>query len=31
VLVNPSRPCTDGQIRLFRDNGWRLVEAPVGA
>jgi glycine amidinotransferase len=28
VLINPSRPCTDGQLRLFRDNGWRLVEAP---
>jgi glycine amidinotransferase len=28
VLVNPSRPCTDGQLGLFTDNGWRLVEAP---
>jgi glycine amidinotransferase len=28
VLVNPSRPCTDGQLRLFTENGWRLVEAP---
>jgi glycine amidinotransferase len=28
VLVNPSRPCIDGGLRLFTDNGWRLVEAP---
>jgi glycine amidinotransferase len=28
VLINPSRPCTDGQLGLFTENGWRLVEAP---
>jgi glycine amidinotransferase len=28
VLVNPSRPCTDGQLGLFTENGWRLVAAP---
>ena len=28
VLINPSRPCTDGQLTLFTANGWRLVEAP---
>jgi glycine amidinotransferase len=28
VLINPSRPCTDGQLGLFKDNGWRLAEAP---
>ena len=28
VLINPSRPRTDGQLTLFTENGWRLVEAP---
>ncbi|HZC96575.1 MAG TPA: hypothetical protein VE267_10705, partial [Bradyrhizobium sp.] len=28
VLINPSRPCLDGQLGLFTENGWRLVEAP---
>jgi glycine amidinotransferase len=28
VLTNPSRPCIDGQLRLFIENGWRLIEAP---
>ena len=28
VLINPSRPCVDGQLRLFTENGWRLVAAP---
>jgi hypothetical protein len=26
VLVNPSRPCTDGQLELFTDNDWQLIE-----
>jgi glycine amidinotransferase len=29
VLVNPSRPCTDGQIELFTENDWQLIEAPA--
>lgn len=29
VLVNPSRPCTDGQLKLFTDNDWQLIEAPA--
>jgi glycine amidinotransferase len=29
VLVNPSRPCMDGQIKLFTENDWHVVEAPV--
>jgi len=28
VLTNPQRPCTNGMLALFRDNGWRLVDAP---
>ena len=28
VLVNPSRPCTDGSLELFAANGWRVIEAP---
>jgi glycine amidinotransferase len=29
VLVNPHRPCVDGSLRLFEENGWRIVEAPL--
>jgi glycine amidinotransferase len=29
VLVNPARPCIDGGLELFANNGWRVVEAPV--
>lgn len=29
VLVNPERPLRDGEERLFRDNHWELVEAPM--
>lgn len=29
ALVNPSRPCLDGTLELFRTNGWELVEAPA--
>lgn len=28
VLVNPERPCMDGGLRLFSDNGWQIVAAP---
>jgi len=29
VLINPARPCVDGGLALFEENGWRVVEAPV--
>ncbi|MBZ5507216.1 MAG: amidinotransferase [Acidobacteriia bacterium] len=29
VLVNPVRPCTNGGMQLFKDNGWRVVQAPA--
>src|SRR5579885_292753 len=25
VLINPERPCTDGSLRLFTENDWRVV------
>ncbi len=28
VLVNPQRPCVDGSIDIFKNNGWQLVTAP---
>lgn len=28
VLTNPDRPILEGEDRLFRDNGWELVDAP---
>lgn len=28
VLTNPERPCANGMLELFRDNDWRLVDAP---
>jgi glycine amidinotransferase len=28
ALVNPQRPCTNGALDLFTENGWRLVAAP---
>ena len=28
VLVNPERPVLDDGLEVFRDNGWRIVEAP---
>ena len=28
VLVNPERPCIDGSMALFAENGWRIVDAP---
>ena len=31
VLVNPARPCVDGAMELFVENGWRVVDAPVSA
>jgi len=29
VLVNPHRPCVDGSLSLFEENGWRVVQAPL--
>ncbi len=29
VLVNPHRPCVDDSLRLFEENGWRVVPAPL--
>ena len=29
VLVNPSRPCTNGMMELFEKNDWRIVSAPI--
>ena len=29
MLTNPQRPCVDGGLELFRQNGWNLVDAPV--
>jgi glycine amidinotransferase len=29
VLTNPQRPCIDGALQVFADNGWRLVPAPA--
>ena len=31
VLVNPHRPCVDGAVDLFVENGWRIVPAPLSA
>jgi len=28
VLVNPERPCTNDGMKLFTENGWRVVTAP---
>jgi glycine amidinotransferase len=28
ALVNPDRPCVEGDIGIFAANGWRLVPAP---
>ncbi len=29
VLVNPHRPSVDDSLRLFEENGWRVVPAPL--
>jgi glycine amidinotransferase len=31
VLSNPARPVLDDGLRLFRENGWQVVEAPPSA
>ena len=31
VLTNPERPCTNGALDLFAQNGWQLVPAPPSA
>lgn len=28
VLINPERPCTNGALELFYENGWEVLEAP---
>ena len=29
VLTNPKRPCIDGSLDLFKENGWKLIDAPA--
>nr|ADF88261.1 amidinotransferase [Aphanizomenon sp. 10E9]ADF88264.1 amidinotransferase [Aphanizomenon sp. 22D11]ADF88278.1 amidinotransferase [Aphanizomenon sp. 10E6] len=29
VLVNPDRPIKEGEEKLFMDNGWQFIEAPL--
>jgi glycine amidinotransferase len=29
VLTNPARPCLDGTMELFTQNGWRAIDAPI--
>ena len=29
VLVNPERPCTNGMLKLFHDNDWRVLDGPL--
>lgn len=28
VLTNPERPCIKEDLKIFKDNGWRFIEAP---
>lgn len=28
ILTNPERPCMEEDLKIFRDNGWRFIEAP---
>lgn len=28
VLTNPERPCMEEDLKIFKDNGWRFIEAP---
>lgn len=28
VMVNPERPCSNGYMQLFKDNNWKIINAP---
>ena len=28
IIINPERPCLDGTLDFFRNNGWRIVAGP---
>jgi glycine amidinotransferase len=28
VMVNPERPCSNGYMKLFEDNNWKIIDAP---